>query len=93
MAKKPRKPFDKAHGRDYKDEYRRYQGSEEQKANRAARGRARYKLEKEGKVSVGDGKDVNHKNSNPRDNSPGNLSVESKSKNRGRVDKKTGKHK
>ena len=47
---------------------------------------------KKGKANVGDGKDVNHKNSNPKDNSPSNLNVESKSKNRGRVNKKTGKH-
>lgn len=89
--KKPRKPWNKSTGRDYSKE-RDYQSTPEQKANRAARGRARYEMIKKGKANVGDGKDVNHKNSNPKDNSPSNLNVESKSKNRGRVNKKTGKH-
>lgn len=39
-------------------------------------------MEKAGKVHKGDGKDVDHKNSNPKDNSKGNLRVQSKSKNR-----------
>ena len=37
---------------------------------------------KKGKVRKGDGKDVAHKNGNPRDNSPKNLAVVRKSKNR-----------
>ena len=37
---------------------------------------------KKGKVKKGDGKDVTHKNGNPRDNSSKNLAVISKSKNR-----------
>ena len=51
------------------------------KAN-AARKRARYKLEKKGVVRKGDGKDVDHKNGNPRDNSSGNLRAQPKSTNR-----------
>ena len=47
--------------RDYKAEYAKYQGTEEQKKNRAKRNSARRKAEKEGKVSKGDGKDVAHK--------------------------------
>ena len=39
-------------------------------------------MEKAGKVRKGDGKDVDHKNSNPKDNSKGNLRVQSKSANR-----------
>jgi hypothetical protein len=35
-----------------------------------------------GKVRKGDGKDVAHKNNNPKDNSKGNLAVQSKAKNR-----------
>jgi len=46
--------------RDYKKE-RKYDSKPEVKARRAARNRARYKLMKEGKVSKGDGKDVDHK--------------------------------
>ena len=37
---------------------------------------------KAGKVRKGDGKDVAHKNNNPKDNSKGNLKVQSKSTNR-----------
>jgi hypothetical protein len=47
--------------RNYRREYDEYQGKPEQKANRAARNRARYQLEKEGRVHKGDGKDVDHK--------------------------------
>lgn len=46
--------------RDYKKE-RKYDSKPEVKERRAARNRARYKLMKEGKVSKGDGKDVDHK--------------------------------
>jgi len=47
--------------RDYKAEYAKYQGTEEQKKNRAKRNAARRMLMKEGKVQKGDGKHVNHK--------------------------------
>jgi hypothetical protein len=40
---------------------RKYDGKPEVKEKRAARNRARYALEKEGKVSKGDGKDVDHR--------------------------------
>jgi hypothetical protein len=91
--KKPRKPFDKAHGRDYSRE-REYQSTPEQKENRAARGRARYEMIKKGKAKVGDNKDVAHEKplSEGGSNKPTNLKVESPSKNRARVSKKTGKH-
>jgi hypothetical protein len=46
--------------RDYRDEYDKYQGTLEQKKNRAARNAARAKLMKAGKVKKGDGKDVAH---------------------------------
>lgn len=52
MAKKPR---------DYAREYALYQGTEEQKKNRAARNAARRKLMREGKVKKGDGMDVAHR--------------------------------
>jgi len=45
--------------RDYRRE--RLNESKKRKEDRKARGRARYKLMKEGKVRVGDGKDVDHK--------------------------------
>ena len=61
---------------------RKYNSSPEQKKNRASRNAARRAAEKAGKVRKGDGKDIDHKNMNPRDNSKGNLKVMDKSKNR-----------
>jgi len=68
--------------RNYKKEYENYHSSPKQKKNRAARNAARAKLLKKGKVKKGDGKDVTHRNGNPRDNSGKNLGVLSASKNR-----------
>ena len=61
-----------------------YQSSPEQVKLRMARNRARYARLKDGKVHKGDGKDVDHKNMNPMDNSKGNLRVQPKSVNRKR---------
>ena len=61
---------------------RKYNSSPEQKKNRASRNAARRAAEKAGKVRKGDGKDIDHKNMNPRDNSKSNLQVMDKSKNR-----------
>ena len=47
--------------RDYKREYQNYQGTAEQKKNRAKRNKARRTMLREGKVHKGDGKDVDHK--------------------------------
>lgn len=68
--------------RDYKKEYQNYHSKPEQKKKRASRNAARSLMEKAGKVSKGDGKDVDHKNGNPKDNSKSNLTVKSKSANR-----------
>lgn len=46
--------------RPYKKEYDTYQGKPEQIKNRAKRNAARAELAKQGKVSKGDGKDVDH---------------------------------
>ena len=63
--------------RDYKAEYAKYQGSEEQKKNRAKRNAARRKAAKDGKVSKGDGKDVAHKKAISKGGkNPGNTKVE-----------------
>jgi hypothetical protein len=72
-----------AKARDYKKEYQ-YQGKPEQIANRSSRNKARRLMEdKLGKAAIA-GKDVNHKDSNPKNNSAANLNVESKKKNRSR---------
>jgi hypothetical protein len=47
--------------RDYKQEYATYDGTEAVKKKRAQRNKARRMLEREGVVSKGDGKDVDHK--------------------------------
>lgn len=70
--------------RDYRKEYDTYHAKSAQKKNRASRNAARRKLTKEGRVHKGDGRDVDHVNQNPRDNSRKNLRVMSKSKNRAR---------
>ena len=54
--------------RNYKRE-RQLQSTPRELARNAARKKARRKLEAAGKVKKGDGKDVDHKNGNPHDNS------------------------
>ena len=68
--------------RNYKKEYKNYQGTDQQKKNRASRNAARNALKKVGAVKKGDGKDVNQRNGNPRDNSTKNLSITTKRANR-----------
>lgn len=68
--------------RNYRKEYDNYHSKPKQRANRSKRVLARRKMEEKGRVSKGDGKDVDHKNGNPQDNSDDNLRVLSKSKNR-----------
>jgi hypothetical protein len=46
--------------RPYKKEYEQYQGTEEQKKNRAQRNKARRQAIREGKAAKGDGKDIHH---------------------------------
>lgn len=70
--------------RNYRKEYDAYHAKPAQKKRRAGRNTARRRMEREGSVSKGDGKDVDHKNRNPNDNARGNLRVQSKSSNRSR---------
>ena len=70
--------------RNYRKEYDAYHAKPAQKKRRAGRNTARRRMEREGNVSKGDGKDVDHKNRNPNDNARGNLRVQSKSSNRSR---------
>ena len=68
--------------RDYAKEYREYHAKPGQKKNRASRNAARRSLMASGRARKGDGKDVDHRNGNPRDNRRSNLSVMSRSANR-----------
>ena len=61
---------------------RKYNSKPSSKKDRASRNAARSEAMKDGKVRKGDGKDIDHKNSNPRDNRKGNTQVMSASKNR-----------
>lgn len=75
-------PSSPGYQRNYKEEYANYQGKSDQIAKRSSRNKARREMAKEGKVRLGDGMDIDHKNTNPKDNSKGNLRVQSKSANR-----------
>lgn len=68
--------------RNYRREYDTYQGTAEQKKNRAHRNTARARMERAGRVRKG--QDVDHKDGNPRNNSPSNLRAMSIKRNRGR---------
>ncbi len=68
--------------RDYRKEYDDYHGKKDQKKNRASRNGARRRMRKIlGKEAI-KGKDIDHKDGNPKNNSRSNLRVLSKSANR-----------
>jgi hypothetical protein len=69
--------------RDYKSEYKNYHSKSEQKKDRAGRNGARRIMKKKHGSSIL-GKDIDHKDRNPRNNSKSNLRVQSKSSNRSR---------
>ncbi len=69
--------------RDTKAEYEKYHSSLKAKRDRASRNAVRRRAIREGRVQKGDSKDIDHKNGNPQDNSPGNLQVMDRRTNRG----------
>ena len=69
--------------RNYKTEYKNYHSKTEQKKNRAGRNGARRIMKKKFGNSIL-GRDVDHKDRNPRNNSKSNLRLQSKSSNRSR---------
>ena len=75
--------IDMAQPRDYKAEYAKYQGTSEQKKNRAKRNAARAKLVASGVVKKGDGKHVNHVTpiSKGGGNASSNLTVKTEANN------------
>ena len=68
--------------RDYGREYANYHSKPEQRKNRSSRNLARRLMKKKLGVKAVKGKDIDHKDKNPRNNSRSNLRVRSKSKNR-----------
>lgn len=71
---------------------KRYNKKPAQKKRRASRNAARRSMIKAGRARKGDGKDVHHKNGNPKDNRKSNLKMTSPSKNRSiKRNKKAGK--
>jgi len=68
--------------RDYRKEYDNYQSRPEQRKRNDQRKKTRRLMMKNGRVRKFDGKDVDHKDNDTANLSPGNLRVMSKSKNR-----------
>ena len=70
--------------RDYKKEYAKYHGTAAYRKRRSQRVLARRKLEKQGRVRKGDGKDVDHKRALSKGGTNGlrNLRVVSRYTNR-----------
>ena len=70
--------------RNYKREYKTYHGKPTQKKRLAGRNKARsLAIKKYGKARL-KGKDVDHRDRNPMNNSRGNLRIQSKKRNRSR---------
>ena len=69
-------------GRNYRQEYDRYQGTAKQKKRRAGRNKARRIMIAKGKAKKGDGKDVAHRDNNPLNSVAKNMKMESKKSNR-----------
>ena len=74
--------------RDYRKEYDDYHGKPDEIARRAARNKAR---KKKGLMNLGPNDEVDHIDNNPENNSPDNLRVVSRHKNRTRSHKKRSK--
>ena len=74
-----------ANPRNYKQEYDRYHSKDDQLKNRASRIKARRAVTKAKGIAAVKGKDVDHKDGNPRNNSLANLRLQSKSLNRRRL--------
>ena len=63
-------------------EYKKYHSSDKMKKERALRNKNRRAAIRQGKVKKGDGKHIDHKDGNPKNNRKKNLRVISARKNR-----------
>tara|TARA_R100001224_G_scaffold73863_1_gene45269 strand:- start:382 stop:600 length:219 start_codon:yes stop_codon:yes gene_type:complete len=70
--------------RNYKKEYKNYHSKPKQIKNRSSRNKARKIMKKLRGAKAIKGKDIDHKNGNPRDNRIKNLRVRSIKLNRGK---------
>ena len=61
--------------RDYKFEYKYFDSTDRRKQDRASRNRIRRRLERMGRVRKGDGKQIHHRDGNPRNNRLSNIVV------------------
>ena len=74
-------PSSPGYRRNYQQENK-YKAKPEQIKKRSARNAARREMIRKGKAAKGDGKDVDHKDGNPKNNKSSNLRVIPASKNR-----------
>lgn len=70
--------------RNYRKEYDSYHSSDKQKKRRAGRNKARRLLVREKGASAVKGKDIDHLDRNPANNTRSNLRISSKKRNRSR---------
>ena len=69
-----------------KHEYEKFQSSAKARAERSSRTTARRRANASGRTHKGDGKELDHINSNPMDNRSSNLRVISRSANRSKTE-------
>lgn len=69
-----------------KHEYEKFQSSAKARAERSARTVARKRANASGRTHKGDGKEIDHINSNPTDNRSSNLRVVSRKTNRSKTE-------
>lgn len=74
--------YKRNYNQEYKTAKKRGEVASGSNGDNAMRKKARRMLEKEGRVKKNDGKDVDHKNRNPKDNNRKNLRVQTRSANR-----------
>jgi len=79
--------------RNYAKEYANYHSRPEQIKKRSSRNKARRLALKQGRVRIGDGLDVHHRDGNPLNNKSSNLRAMKKSSNRSFARTKTARKK
>jgi hypothetical protein len=77
-----KRKYNKETGRDYRSDYDKFQSSDKSKKDRASRNKARREALRDGTVSKGDSKEIDHIDGNPRNNASSNKRVINRSKNR-----------